>query len=245
MDQNKIGKYIKELREKNNLSQADLANKLAVTKQAISKWENGRGIPDIEMLKRLSTTFKVNIDDLVNGEESPKEKASTNKKRYIMYAILLVLIVVISIISLGKIIPKDNFEFNTIASDNDKFSIKGVIAANKNKKSIYISDIKYSAPDSEQEEYVVAECILYETVGNTEKRLSQCGDINNHKTFDSKSAKTLSSLLKDVEFNIDNYSCSCDSNHCNNLYLRVNAINVDNKTITYNIPIQVDNKCEK
>jgi transcriptional regulator with XRE-family HTH domain len=54
MDQNKIGKYIKELRLKNNLSQSDLAKKLSVTNQAISKWENGRGIPDVEMLKQLS-----------------------------------------------------------------------------------------------------------------------------------------------------------------------------------------------
>lgn len=245
MDQNKIGKYIKELRIENNLSQGELANKLAVTKQAISKWENGRGIPDIEMLRKLSDIFNVNIDDLINGKKMPKSQKDMSKHKYIVYAITLTITAAIAIVLLVNIIPKDNFEFNSIASDNDKFSIKGVIASNKNKKSIYISDIKYSAPDSEQEEYVVAECILYETVGNIEKRLSQCGDISNHKNFDSKSAKTLSNLLKDVEFNIDNYSCSCGSTHCNNLYLRVNAININNKTITYNIPIQVDNKCEK
>ena len=50
MNQEKIGKYIYELRIKNNLTQKVLADKLSITSQAVSKWENGRGIPDIEQL---------------------------------------------------------------------------------------------------------------------------------------------------------------------------------------------------
>ena len=79
MDQNKIGNYIKELRLKNNLSQSDLAKKLSVTNQAISKWENGRGIPDVEMLKQLSVIFNVNVDDILNGEQQLPKK---NKFKY-------------------------------------------------------------------------------------------------------------------------------------------------------------------
>lgn len=241
MDQKKIGTYIKNLRLKNNLSQAELAKKLSVTNQAISKWENGRGIPDIEMLKQLSEIFNVNVDDIINGEEqNPKQK---NNKLFVMIGIIVLIIALTLIIIF---IPrKDNFEFNKIASDNDKFLVKGVIASNKNKKSIYISDITYKAPDKEQKEYVVAECILYESVGDSEKKISQCGDINNYQKFNKENANTLSNLLKDVEFNIDNYSCSCGSHNCNNLYLKVNAIDTNNKTITYNIPIQIDNKCKK
>lgn len=242
MDQKKIGAYIKELRLKNNLSQSDLAKKLSVTNQAISKWENGRGIPDIELLKQLSSIFNVNVDDLINGEEQLPKKQT---KKYLLLTLGIIVFLIAFIILVTKLSIKDSFEFNPIASDNDKFSIKGVIAYNKNKKSIYISDIKYSADDSEQEEYVVAECILYETEGDSEKKISQCGDISSHTTFDKNDAKTLSSLLKDVEFNIDNYSCSCSDTTCNNLYLKVNAIDINNKTITYNIPIQVDNTCTK
>lgn len=242
MDQNKIGAYIKELRLKNNLSQSDLAKKLSVTSQAISKWENGRGIPDIEMLKQLSIIFNVNVDELINGETQLPQKKT---KKYILFTLGIIIFIIAFIILVAKLSTNDNFEFTSIASDNDKFSIKGVIAYNKNKKSIYISDIKYSAADNEQEEYVVAECILYETEGNNEKRISQCGDISNHQEFDKSEAKTLSNLLKDVEFNIDNYSCSCDEKNCNNLYLKINAIDTNNKTITYNIPIQVDNTCQK
>lgn len=242
MDQNKIGNYIKKLRLKNNLSQSDLAKKLSVTNQAISKWENGRGIPDVEMLKQLSVIFNVNVDDILNGEEQLPKK---NTKKQVLLVLGIIIFIIIFIVLIAHITPKDNFKFNSIASDNNNFAIKGVIAYNKNKKSIYISDIKYSADDDKQEEYVVAECILYEVDGNSEKKISQCGDINSHKEFDKKEAKTLSTLLKDVEFNVDNYSCSCDKEDCNNLFLKVNAIDINNKTITYNIPIQIDNSCIK
>ena len=45
MDQEKIGKFIKEIRIKNNLTQKDLAEKYGVTYQAVSKWENGKCLP--------------------------------------------------------------------------------------------------------------------------------------------------------------------------------------------------------
>ena len=240
MDSKKIGAYIKELRIKNNLSQSQLAEKLSVTNQAISKWENGRGLPDIEMLKQLSTIFNVKIDEIIQGEQIAKEKKNT--PLIILTLIIILIIPVFSIILVKN--NANNFVFNTIASDNDNFSIKGVIAYNQNKKSIYISDIKYSAVDNE-EKYVVAECILYEVNGNNEKKISQCGDINNSEHYSKDEATTLTSLLKDVEFNIDSYTCSCSKTDFNSLYLRINAINVNDKTVTYNIPIQIDNKCNK
>lgn len=247
MDPKKIGAHIYELRIANNLSQAQLAEKLMVTKQAISKWENGRGIPDIEMILQLSKVFKVSVEELINVPKQDPKKKDRKKAKYLIVILLIVILTVVSLIFLIKPgVPKnDGFEFNRLASDNDKFAIKGVIAYNKNKKSIYISDIKYSAIDSEEKEYVVAECILYEKNANSENKLSQCGDINNLTSFNEKDAKTLTNLLKDVEFNVDNYACSCGNDSCNNLYLRINAINVDNKTVTYNIPIQVDNQCSK
>ena len=45
----KFSQYIKNYRKKNNLTQQELANKLYVTKQAISKWENDKGIPDVSL----------------------------------------------------------------------------------------------------------------------------------------------------------------------------------------------------
>ena len=58
MNPEKIGAFICSLRKKKNMTQSELAEKLSVTSQAVSKWENGRGIPDIELLKQMSELFK-------------------------------------------------------------------------------------------------------------------------------------------------------------------------------------------
>ena len=73
MEQEKIGKFIKKLRKENNLTQKDLADKLGVTYQAVSKWENGKNIPDIMILKQISKEFNVNIDDLLEGRHTKKK----------------------------------------------------------------------------------------------------------------------------------------------------------------------------
>lgn len=50
MNQEKIGRFIAELRKEKKMTQIDLANKLGITDRAISKWENGRGMPDLSLL---------------------------------------------------------------------------------------------------------------------------------------------------------------------------------------------------
>ena len=57
MEQEKIGKFIKKLRKENNLTQKDLADKYGVTYQAVSKWETGKNIPDISLLKEISDIY--------------------------------------------------------------------------------------------------------------------------------------------------------------------------------------------
>ena len=80
MEQEKIGKFIKKLRKENNLTQKDLADKYGVTYQAVSKWETGKNIPDISLLKEISKDFNVNIEDLLEGKETKKRKTNINKK---------------------------------------------------------------------------------------------------------------------------------------------------------------------
>lgn len=68
MDQVKIGKFIADCRKKQNLTQLQLAERLNITDRAVSKWENGRSMPDISLIPELCAVLHVTINDLFSGE---------------------------------------------------------------------------------------------------------------------------------------------------------------------------------
>ena len=68
MDQIKIGKFIAKCRKKNNLTQMQLAEKLNITDRAISKWENGKGMPDSGIMLDLCKELKISVNELLSGE---------------------------------------------------------------------------------------------------------------------------------------------------------------------------------
>ena len=78
MDNYITGKIIKELREKEGLTQVELANMLNVTDKAISKWETGKGLPDITLIEPLSKALKVSVIELMNGEYITNENKASN-----------------------------------------------------------------------------------------------------------------------------------------------------------------------
>ena len=69
MDQIKIGKFIAECRKKNNLTQMQLAEKLNITDRAISKWENGKSMPDSGIMLDLCKELKISVNELLSGED--------------------------------------------------------------------------------------------------------------------------------------------------------------------------------
>ncbi|MBQ2938186.1 MAG: helix-turn-helix domain-containing protein [Clostridia bacterium] len=68
MDQIKIGKFIAECRKKNKLTQMQLAEKLNITDRAISKWENGKAMPDSSIMLDLCNELKISVNELLSGE---------------------------------------------------------------------------------------------------------------------------------------------------------------------------------
>ena len=78
MDQEKIGKFIAELRKEKNITQEQLAEKLGVTSKSISRWENGNTMPDYTLLKDLCNELDININELLSGEKL-KENDYMNK----------------------------------------------------------------------------------------------------------------------------------------------------------------------
>ena len=74
MDLNKISNFIKTKRKELGITQDELAKKLFVTEKAISRWETGRGTPDISLLLPLSKELNIDVSELLNGEENKKCK---------------------------------------------------------------------------------------------------------------------------------------------------------------------------
>ena len=72
------GKIIKELREKQKLTQMELANIVGVSDKTISKWETGKGLPDITLIEPLSKALKVSVIELMNGEHIMNQNKSSN-----------------------------------------------------------------------------------------------------------------------------------------------------------------------
>ncbi len=68
MDQEKIGKFIAKQRKAKDLTQEELAEKLGITKNAVSKWERGLCLMDMSLLKPLSKILDVSINDILAGE---------------------------------------------------------------------------------------------------------------------------------------------------------------------------------
>ncbi len=82
MDQKRIGAFIARCRKEKNLTQMQLAERLGITNQAVSKWENGRGMPDVSLLQPLCDVLGISLNELFSGEhisaEEYKGKAEEN-----------------------------------------------------------------------------------------------------------------------------------------------------------------------
>ena len=85
MNQYVTGAVIKQLREKANFTQAELAAKLNVSSKTISKWETAKGYPDISLLEPLAKVFNVSLTELISGNAVKNVNVSANMLRSKFY----------------------------------------------------------------------------------------------------------------------------------------------------------------
>ena len=79
------GELIKELREKNKMTQKELAALIMVSDKTVSKWETGKGLPDIGIIDDLAHALKISAADLLTGEYRENENVSANMKKIHFY----------------------------------------------------------------------------------------------------------------------------------------------------------------
>lgn len=76
-----LGEHIAALRNAKNLSQGDLAEKLDVSRQSVSKWETNGSVPELDKLVKLTEVFGISLDELVKGERPPAPQPVSKKER--------------------------------------------------------------------------------------------------------------------------------------------------------------------
>ena len=235
MNTNDIGKIIKKIRTDNNMTQEEFANKYFVTFQAVSKWENGKSIPDISLLKQISKDYNLKLSKLLDGEYEENDKPSNKKnKKKILIAILIILLSLFLFIIISNS-TNNNFSFSSISSSCSNFEVTGTIAYNKNKSAIHISNIDYCGKDKDKL-YKEITCSLYENNGK-DKVIIRKSDIN-------KKNITLEDYLKKVEFEIEDYSHVCNNYNSNDLFIIIETRDLNNKKSDFNVKIKVNKKCK-
>ena len=68
MDQKRIGAFIAQCRKEKNLTQTQIAERLGITNQAVSKWENGKGMPDVSLLQPLCDALDISLNEFFDDE---------------------------------------------------------------------------------------------------------------------------------------------------------------------------------
>jgi len=237
MDQEKIGKFILDIRKKNNLTQKEFADKFGVTYQAVSKWENGKNIPDISILKMICEEFDVELNEILDVKTTNRNNSDGNSflKSIIIVCIFLVIVLLVFFTQFNYSKGK-GFEFKTLEASCDNFNISGSIAYNDLKSSIYISNVEYCGKKDDTK-FKKIECNLYEIEKSKSIKIGSCG-------YDIKDDITLDDYLKEVKFNINNYSSVCKDYTESRLQLEIDATDEDNNVISYKIPLKLNDNCK-
>lgn len=128
MNQVKIGKFIAERRKAVGLTQIQLAEKLSITDRAISKWENGKAMPDSSLMLDLCRELKISVNDLLSGEvvlvdnynkelektliEMVKQKEEADKRLLTLEWVIgiLSMIILMAPIFVGALLPMEDWQ---------------------------------------------------------------------------------------------------------------------------------------
>ena len=192
MDTERIASLIKTLRQKDNLTQNEFAKKYGVTYQAVSKWENGKNLPDVALLKEICSEHNISLDEVLDTQVSKKK----NKNLIIIISTLVVLTLVIV---LTILFHSNNSEINfkTVTSNCEDFNIFGSLAYNKNNSHLHLSNVTYCGGD-DTSKYTKIECNLYEQKDNVLKVLDTC-------KYKYDGVISLESYLEKIDFDLEDF----------------------------------------
>lgn len=228
---NKLGDIISELRNKKNLTQKELADKLGISDKAVSRWETGKSSPDLDMLFRISKFFNVSFENLLKArmvddgtddelmQDIIKEFNDMNKKHSKRMKVTLIFLVILSIVFTAVIIftnTYNRFKVYQVVIENDNFITKrGLYVETNIKDTLIIENLKIRDVEVKEEDIVSVDLYYLE---NKKEHI-----IQNFSSLDNIIFTNFQSYIK-----IDDLSKYID-----NLYIRITIIDSDNKVTKY------------
>ncbi len=147
MNQEKIGKFIADLRKHKKLTQTELAKRIGVSNKTVSKWECGNAIPDYGVFENLCKEFNITVNELLNGEKDKKDdkvigeymkmKGKENRNRIIIISVISVLVVLCSFFGIYFINSYDKTNMYLLSGETENFKLKNGILVTSNVKNIF------------------------------------------------------------------------------------------------------------
>ncbi|MGN1379401.1 MAG: multiprotein-bridging factor 1 family protein [Bacilli bacterium] len=148
VDLEKVGSFIAILRKEKGMTQEELANYLMVSDKAVSKWEGGKNLPDIECQRKICKLFNISMEELHSGERNVKERAKNKKihKQNKTFKILLLSLIPIFVFLFSYFIInfraiKLYYSKDIRNNDNDTVFVDLMILNNNKKTLIALSNV--------------------------------------------------------------------------------------------------------
>ncbi len=175
MNQEEIGKFIAKKRKEKDLTQQELAEKLGVTYQAISKWENGRGMPDYPLFEPLCKELGITTSELLSGGQKDDKtvdyiKYKDKKDRRILIYVILSALVIIALLITNQILTYRKFyetnydktQVTKLYGEGELFDINNMLVITSPEKTIMVTGRIYSKnPDLVSQEKILSYSINY------------------------------------------------------------------------------------
>ena len=159
IDNEKVGKFIENLRKEKGLSQQDLAEKLSVSNQAVSKWESGKNLPDIAIQKQICEACNITLEELHAGERDIAKRKNTKKLKKENKIFLIIILFLIPIMTFFIVYFALNFRAlkvyysnSNITNEENGVRANLLILKLPRKLIIFINNIKpynYEVKDSD------------------------------------------------------------------------------------------------
>jgi transcriptional regulator with XRE-family HTH domain len=238
MNPEELGRKIRTMRMEHHMTQAQLGEALGVTFQAVSKWENGRSVPDVLMLKKLCEVFGVSLNELLgNDDDSLDSETGMAKKKSRKLIWLVTFLAAAVILSLVLFWPKEqnDLEFRTLTSGCSAFSISGSLAVNKDQSYLYISDISYCGGEDDSL-YQSIQCDLIQVKNDHHTVLSS-------ETYTGSEPILLIDYLKTVQFKLNEQGSGCEIRTDSTLQIEITAVDESGQSVSYLIPVSSADDC--